>query len=567
MQKPSELKPWMSVWGEDIPDVNECAARVYDYVYERSQHRMDKVAIRYLDKTITYREFFENIQITARAYKAAGVKKGDFVTMCTVMTPETIYSFYALDLLGATLNMTDPRTSPHGLREYIEEVGSKVVCVISPVYDKVKEAVKGTDVEKVIVISPADSLPKTKQVLFNLFKGPKLDLDSNAVKWADFFKGGKVAPTFEPEPYDPEHAILIMHTGGTTGNPKCVMLGDLAMNALGIQVGFKRSHEGEKFLNIMPPFIAYGYGYGTHAPLIYGVEVIIVPQFDPNEFGKLINKYHPEHTAGVPLHYQILAKDPCMANADLAYMTTTGAGGDAITLQAEDEVNEFLRAHNSRFDICKGYGMTEVSAMATASFENVNKRGSVGIPFVLTTVGVFEPETDKELDFNQEGEVCVCTPTMMLGYYNMEEETKNVIRKHSDGKYWVHTGDIGRMDEDGFVYIVNRIKRVIIRHDGFKVYPVSIENVVAKVPGVKTCCAVAIKDHDHVQGNLPFLFVEAKRGVDKEELEKTIREVCDDELAEYVIPVGYKFVSKIPYTGIGKIDYLELTKKAEKLDY
>lgn len=565
--KPSELKPWMKVWGEDLPDLSECECSAYRYINKRNQDKLGASALRYFDRQIPYGEFFENVEKTAKAFVAAGVKKGDIVSMVSVMTPETIYSFYALDMLGATLNLADPRTSSAGLRDYIHEVHSSVVLSLSVSNFKIENALEALpEVKKVIVVSPADSLTGFKKIGYNLTKKEHIKYNDIFVSWEDFLAQGENG-SFTEEPYDPKHAVLIVHTGGTTGPSKGVLLGDYALNALAAQAGFKRAAPGDKFLNIMPPFIAYGYGYGTHTPLAAGMEVILIPQFDPQDFGKLILKYKPEHTAGVPLHYQGLASDPHMKDADLSFMKTTGAGGDAITPQAEDMVNEFLKAHNSQYKLCKGYGMTEASAAIAASFHDCNRRCSVGIPFCHTTVGIFDPETGEELGFNEEGEVCCCTPCAMIGYYENEKETAEVLRTHADGKVWVHTGDIGRLNEDGFLFIVNRIKRVIIRFDGFKVFPVAIENVISEIDGVHTAVAVAIKDRDHNQGNLPFVFVKANPGVDCQELERRIRKVCANQLAEYVVPVGYRFIEEVPYTPIGKVDYLALQKRAETITY
>lgn len=568
-QKPSVLKPWMSLWGDDLPDVQVAECTVLEFIRNMNADNMNSPALNYFDRKITYRELLQNIQATAKAYYKLGVRPGDIVTLVSVMTPETIYSFYATSLLGATLNMADPRTSPSGIREYIKEVNSRVVLTLDVVYPKMQEAVRDTAVEKVIVSSPADSLSPGKKSAFRLANRDKNRYDSNVVMWKDFLASAEKDADLPERAYDPQHAPVIVHTGGTTGTPKGVLLGDKAFNALALQIARKRADRGEKILNIMPPFIAYGFGVGVHAPLGQSMEVILIPNFDPNKFGSLLNKYHPQHMAGVPLHYQLLANDPAMKHADLSYILSAAAGGDAITVAAEEEVNAFFKAHNAPYGLCKGYGMTEICACTTACIREVNKPGSVGIPMYMTTVGIFDPESGEELGFNRPGEVCVSGPTMMLGYYNMPDETANVIRTHADGTRWVHTGDIGTMDEDGYVFISNRIKRVIIRHDGFKVYPTTIENEICKVDGVDYACAVAVKDRDHKQGNLPYVFLTAKSDFagTLEELAARVRAHCEMELAEYIHPVGYKFVEKLPYTGIGKVDYRALQEKAKDIEY
>ncbi len=567
--KPSQLKPWLKYWGEDLPELSECECNAIDFLIKRNQNNLNLSALRYFDRKITYKEFFENVVKTAKAFKHLGVKKGDILTLVSVMTPETIYAFYAVSMIGATLNLADPRTNASGLGDYISETHSKIVLTLSvEAYPKIVKAVENLKfVKKVIVMSPSDSLPVFKKSMYKVFKNEKITYNDKFISWNDFIKAAENDPTPKKAPYDKERPLLIVHTGGTTGKPKGVMLSDYALNALGIQVLFKRNGKDERFLNIMPPFIAYGYGYGTHTPLCAGLEVVLIPQFDPQKFGRLILKYKAQHMAGVPLHYQGLIKDPKMKNADFSFIKTTGCGGDAIPTPNEEEVNKFLLSHNCKYKLCKGYGMSEVFACATANFFEHNKLGSVGIPLCHTTVGIFDPDTGKELGFGESGEICYNTPTMMLGYYNMEDETNNVIRTHKDGTKWVHSGDIGNIDEDGFVYLTNRIKRIIIRHDGFKIFPITIENVISALKGVEIAAAAPIKDKDHAQGKLPFVFIKAEKGVNKQMLEQEIREVCKNELPEYVIPAGYKFVNTIPRTPIGKIDYMKLEKKAESLTY
>lgn len=563
-RKPSEEKVWMKYWeGVDV-DTSHLDTSVYDFLLLANAEYPEETALIYYDRKISYGELFANIEATAKAYQKIGVKAGDIVTVCSVMTPETVYSFYALSKLGATLNMVDPRTSPHGLHEYIKEVRSRLVMVIAPAYEKMREAVLGTGVEKVIVNSPADSLPKGKKWLYSL-SNKTGSYAANVIKWVDFLAMAEQEPEAPAAPYDADRAILIMHTGGTTGKPKGVLLSDRNENALAVQYVAKRAIGRQNiFLNVMPPFIAYGYGCGVHAPLYGGMQVVLIPQFDPKKLGLLLKKYRPNHMAGVPLHYQNLLTDRAVKCMDMSFLYTTGSGGDAITVEDEDLVNAFLKKHNAPYLLNKGYGMTEVNAAAAVCTQDVNRRGSVGVPMVLTTVGIFKPETDEELGYNEEGEICFQTPTMMLGYYEMPDETEKVLRRHSDGQIWVHSGDLGKIDEDGFVYVLNRIKRVIIRHDGFKVYPYIIENEVMPIHGVDAACAVAVKDPEHKQGKLPFLFIKPMPGYeDHVVLEKVLRKACAEALPEYVQPAGYAFVDEFPYTQIGKVDYRALEEQAK----
>lgn len=559
--KPSIVKPWLKFYNKEsvTEEVPKCS--LYDYIFQNNKDHLDDIAMNYFDTTITYGELFNNIQKTAMAYVALGVKCGDIVTICSITTPEVVYSFYAMDLIGAIPNMVDPRTSIEGIHEYIKEAKSKYVCVLNKAYGKIREAVEKTDVAKIVVLSAADSLKHIKRVAFQLTNGDKNQYTSNCVKWEQFIENGE-GIRLEPVPYSHEHCGAIVHTGGTTGSPKGVMLGDDAFNALVFQYGkstinFKRQ---QKFLNVMPPFIAYGFACGVHLPLSFGITTIIIPNLDPKKLAALILKYKPAHMCGVPVHYQVLAKDKRMKNADISYLLNTGSGGDAITLGAEEEVNGFLKSHGSKYALSKGYGMTELCSTACTCMGEVNKPGSVGIPLIKNTISAFEPGTDKEMNIGEEGEICITGPSIMLGYYEKPEETANVLRKHSDGSIWVHTGDIGYIDEDGFVFVDGRIKRMIIRHDGFKVFPSMIENVISKHPAVEACSVVASPDKVNPQGKLPYVHIVLRNNVQERQgqIKAEISELCQHKLPEYAQPVGYKFCESLYYTPVGKVDYRRL---------
>ena len=263
------------------------------------------------------------------------------------------------------------------------------------------------------------------------------------------------------------------------------------------------------------------------------------------------------------------AADPKLRDKDLSFILNYAAGGDSLPLGAEQTVNEFLKEHGVEYPLAKGYGMTEVSSAATIAAGNVTKPGSVGIPMLNTVVSVFEPGTETELPIGERGELCICTPTAMKGYYNKPDETAMVLRRHADGQLWVHTGDLGYMDEDGFVYLDARIKRMIIRHDGFKVFPSMIENVISRHPAVHQCSVVGCTDKDHVQGRLPFVYVVLDPEGDKKkrQIVRELRQLCKEELPEYVQPVGYKFISEMPLTPVGKVDYRKLEEEITSRDY
>ena len=566
----SQAKPWLKYYDQKFIDQTLPALSAFEYVCQRSKNHLNDTALEYYGRKFTYADLIVNVKKTAAALRGAGVKKGDIITVVSIMTPEIIALFYAADMMGATLNLVDPRYSVEGIREYIEEVDSHLLVCLNVVYERCRQAAKRTNVEKVIVLSPADSLPPVMAVGYKLTTPDKNKYASNVIRWKQFIKGGEGQST-AAEPYDPDHACVVVHTGGTTGSPKGVMLTDDCFNGIALQFQAypKLFHRGQKLMNVMPPFIAYGFACGIHLPLVLGFTVIIIPNLDPAKLGSLVLKHKPEHMFGVPTHYQQLAADPKLRDKDLSFIINYAAGGDSLSRGAEQTVNDFLAAHGARYPIAKGYGMTEVSSAATVAAGLDNKPGSVGIPMVNTIIAAFEPGTDQELPIGQRGELCISGPCLMKGYYNKPEETAILLRRHPDGRVWAHTGDMGYLDEDGFVFLDSRIKRMIIRHDGFKVFPSMIENVVSRHPAVHQCSVVGCTDKDHVQGRLPFVYIvlKADTTAKKKQVIRELERMCAEELPEYVQPVAYKFIPSMPMTPVGKVDYRQLEADISPRDY
>ena len=371
---------------------------------------------------------------------------------------------------------------------------------------------------------------------------------------------------------DPDKCAVIIFTSGTTGVKKGVML---STNALVGNIMYKEYinifSERTSTLSVLPMHHIYCFSGDYLKNLCDGVQVCLngnLSDIVPN-----LERFEPNAMRVVPMIAQHLlqrikitaAKNPDITPAEAAkivlgknlnWIVSGGAYLDPLLVEEYDKLGIMLR---------QGYGMTEVSSAATIAAGNVTKPGSVGIPMVNTVVSIFEPGTETELPIGQRGEICICTPTAMKGYYNKPEETAYLLRRHADGQLWAHTGDIGYMDEDGFVYLDARIKRIIIRHDGFKVFPSMIENVISRHPAVHQCCVVGCADTDHTQGRLPFVFVvlEPAATGKKRQILRELRQLCLEELPEYVQPAAsaYKIIPEMPLTPAGKADYRKLEEE------
>ena len=230
----SAAKPWLKYYGKQYLDqpLPECTA--FEYLSQRNKNHLGDTVLEYYGRKFNFADLFVNVKKTAAAFRAIGLKKGDIATVVSVMTPEVIYAFYAADMIGATLNLVDPRYSAEGIHEYITEVDSHLLICLNVVYDRCLQAAKRTHVERVLVISPADSLPLHLAVGYRLTTPDKNRYASNVIHWKDFIAAGQ-NESMAAEPYDPDHACVVVHTGGTTGSPKGVMLNDRNFNSIAKQ--------------------------------------------------------------------------------------------------------------------------------------------------------------------------------------------------------------------------------------------------------------------------------------------------------------------------------------------
>ena len=397
-------------------------------------------------------------------------------------------------------------------------------------------------------------------------KKERITEDECHIKWNTFIqKKDEVADVNENT--ESGIPVAILHTGGTTGTPKGVMISNESFNTIAYQYKLSGMYlfSGQRFLDIMPPFIAYGIGAGLHMPFVVGMTAILIPKFEPKDFARMIIKMKPNHMAGVPSHWGNILESKEMKNADLSFLITPAVGGDGMNIKLEKKANVFLKQHRAPNSIIKGYGLTEQCSLAAACINDINEIGSVGIPLPQNIISIFDPDTGEELQYNQRGEVCISGPTTMLGYFNNEKATNEIIRVHEDGRDWIHTGDIGYMSEDGMLFIDGRIKRMIIRNDGFKVFPFIIETAIKLHEDVDECIVVGVRDSKYSQGYLPMAHIVLKRQHDKSErlIRKEILNLCREKLPEYAQPINLKFRKELPYTSIGKVDFVALQEERE----
>ncbi|MDD2181101.1 MAG: class I adenylate-forming enzyme family protein [Bacilli bacterium] len=565
---PSQEMIWQKYQSEEAKNITFPKMTVFNLVQEENRKRKDNIALGFYGKEIRYGDFFEKVAETIESLKGK-VKAGEVVTVSALTTPELVYLFYALGEIGAISNMVDPRTSFGGLVNYISEAESSKFVTLNLFNDNIKDIFDKTTINEVINVSLRDSAKKLplKLNIGSLITDALTKLkynDGKHIKFHDYIN--EIGPNHNeiilPEYYE-NMPLTIVHTGGTTGIPKGVLLSHDGFNVMAWQYKYSGLdlQSTHRFMNMMPPFIAYGLDM-IHMPLVMGQRVDIVSTFNPQKFDELIYKYKPNHFAGVPSHLGGLKDSKKLQKTDLSHIITPAVGGDGILPELHEDGSKFLLEHNAQQGITPGYALTEANSVFSVCINEHVKYGSAGFPLPGGTVGIFD-ENQNELGYNQLGEICICTPSTMLGYYKNAEATNSILRTHKDGKVWIHTEDLGQIDQDGFLWVSDRIKNVIIRHDGFKVYPSMIENVILSHPAVEQCKVVGIKDTNYPQGQKPKAHIKLKVEYEKNEqrILNEIAIICEETLAEYVVPHDFKIREDYPLTPIGKIDTRKLQEE------
>lgn len=565
---PSVEKPWLKYYTDEMINTPLPQGTIYEYLYENNKDYPKDIAINYLGRKISYKELFENIDSTAAALTKVGVKSGDIVTVALPSVPEALYLTYALNKLGAVVNMIHPLAGEKELAFYLNEAESEIAIFFDRTYEIVKAQLPKTKVRLSVIVSAGESLPAPLKPLFFL-KNKRILLpdERTTIWWPDFIKAGKrtVIPSVKK---DPDSCAVISHTGGTTGDPKGVMCSDRSVNAVILQMCLMlHMKRQETQLAVLPPFINYSLINSMLEPIALGMTAILIPKYEPEKFFEYMKKYRPNIIASIPPYWEALLSIPASEHIDLSFLRATGYGGEAMDPLNEKAINDLFKQLNAPYPLQKGIGMTELMGAATFTQCDYDMFKSVGTPQQHTLCKIVEPETFRELPCGEDGEICFGGPSLMIGYFHNKRATDDAIKVHPDGIRWIHTGDLGHLGEDGQLYITGRIKRIIMTKgsDGVitKIFPDRIEKIVNSHPAISLCCAICVPDEMRV--NYPKVYAELKENVTpSDQLVKDIRTYCHNFLPNYMIPDEIEFIDTLPRTSRGKVDFRALEKMNEE---
>lgn len=556
-------KPWLKFYKEENIGVIRDNLSAYEYMKKHNLDNLSYNAINYLGNRITYEELLNKIDEVTKSLISLEVKEGDVVTLIMANIPENVYLFYALNRLGAIANIIDPRLNEKEVIDIVNENNSKVLISIDTFIDeKFIENIKTNSlINKIVLVNPVNSA-KMNSILKSIILSKKSNYYSNDVlNWDTFIMNGKNVSLNAIPDFDENKDAIMVRTGGTTGKPKTVVLSNKNLNEMANQhmLGEYNFNKKDLFLDFLPPFIAYGICGATHMPLVLGLEIILIPKFDAKEFPGLMKKYKPNVVFGGPILYEKMMVSRKTKSINLSSLKVPVSGGDTMNIELERKINNYFKNNDCKHFIGQGYGMTEVASSACYSKENSYTEGSVGIPLINNSISIFDVNTMEEKAIGEEGEICIRTDTVMSGYFNNESENEKVIKVHSDGSVWVHTGDIGRLNQNGNLFVIGRIKRIIVSN-GSKIFPTSVENIIDKCPDIQKCVVVGGK-HKTLR-KVPVAHIVLKnKNVDLNNLVITLDNEIKKELPDYYLPYVYVFRNDIPVTSIDKVDYTTLEEE------
>ena len=550
--------PWLKNYGDVPHTLTYPDCTMVELIEEAAQKYPKYCAYEFMGTKRNYSQFISEIILCAKSLRAIGIRKNDVVTVAMPNCPQGIIVFYAINMIGAVGNMIHPLSSEGEIAFYLSD--SKSVCAITldQFYGKFEAIKTKVKLKNLIITSIKDALNPVMKLGYEVTQGrkvQKLPKNADVYRWNDFLdEGRRFIGQFRAKQKTDDLAV-ILYSGGTTGTTKGILLSNRNFNALALQVAAMSNVivPGNSMIAVMPIFHGFGLGISIHTVLAHGCKAILLPRLVLAEYAKALKRKKPNYIAGVPTLFEALLRLDGMKNADLSCLRGVFSGGDTLSAELKKKVDTFLKEHKSPVEVREGYGLTEcVTASAIAPY-HIPKGGSIGFPLPDTYYKICKVGTTEEVPYGTEGEICLTGPTLMIGYNNQPEETKNTLRKHPDGFTWLHTGDLGRMDEEGFLYFSQRIKRMIIS-SGYNIYPSQLENVIDSHEAVLMSCCIGIPDPYKVEVVKAFVMLKPVYE-DTKAVKESIFELCRKNIAKYALPVDIEIRDEMPKTLVGKVAY------------
>ena len=559
--------PWLRFYGAVPQHLSYPDGSMIDMVEDVASKYPDYTAFTFMGKKTSYRQMVEQVDAVAKSFAALGVREGDRVTLCMPNCPQIVLCFYALNKIGAIASMIHPLSSIGEIVFYLTDAGSKVAVTLDQFYGKFEKVRKQVKLDTLVLTSVADALTPVMALGYKLTEGrknEKVPKDAPVLYWKPFLDGGKAFTGDYAVSRKAEDPAVILFSGGTTGVTKGILLSNLNFNALAAQTIAMANCfvPGDKMLAAMPMFHGFGLGVCIHSMLVNGGMCILVPRVSVESYAKLLKKEQPNLIAGVPTLYEGITRNPFMDGVSLACLKGVFSGGDCLSIELKKKFDRFLKDHGATVQVREGYGTTECVTASCLTPYDMYREGSIGLPYPDTYYKIVKVGGTEEMPYGEEGEICLTGPSMMIEYVNQPQETADTLKTHEDGHVWLHTGDLGTMDEDGFIYFRQRIKRMIVS-SGYNIYPSQLENIIDAHEKVLMSCVIGVPDPYRMQKVKAFV-VPMQDVLPTPALRDELIEHCKLHIAKYAMPYDIEFRTELPKTLVGKVAYTVLEKQEQE---
>ena len=556
--------PWRDSMGEVPMHLDYFEGSMYEGVARMAELYPNNIAFDFMGKSTTYKKLVQDIEKCARSLRTIGVRAGDRVTIAMPNCPQAICLFYAVNLVGGIANMIHPLSAEKEIEFYLNASHSVTAITLDQFYHKFESIRQNTEVVNIVIASIKDALSTPIKAGYMLTEGRKIRKipeDAPIIRWEEFMRLGHACSWNYKVPRYGDDPAVILYSGGTTGTTKGIVLTNRNFNALAAQIIATNPmfRPGDRMLAAMPLFHGFGLGVCIHSMLFNGGRCILVPRFTAQSYAKLITKYRCNFIAGVPTLYEALLRLKSMEKADLSCLKGVFSGGDSLSVELKKKFDKFLYDHKAVVQVREGYGTTETVTACCLTPTNLFKEGSIGIPFPDTYIKIVEPGTDRELPYGEEGEILLAGPTVMREYADNPEETAATLRTHADGLTWVYTGDLGTMDEQGFIYFRGRAKRMIVS-SGYNIYPGQLENILDAHEKVQMSCIIGVPDAYRMQKVKAFVMLTPGTPA-TDETKEELMAYCRKHIAKYAMPYDIEFRDELPKTLVGKVAYRKLEEE------
>jgi long-chain acyl-CoA synthetase len=553
-----ESRPWQRHYGAVAASLDYPAVTLYEALYARARAVPSAAALDFAGRCTPYATLVEAVDRCAAGLAALGLVAGERVAIAMPTVPQGVIAFYAALKLGAAASMIHPLSTRAEIEFILRAAGARFAITLDVFAPNFLGLWNTTPLEHLVLARMADALPPLQAMAYRLTRGrsiPRVAPDAHVSGWSDL-----VDPRHRPAPAAPQattDVAAILYSGGTTGKPKGILLSHRNFIACAKQVAtWGNISPGDSVLAIMPLFHGFGLGVCVNAVLMGGGRCILVPQFTAREVARLIRRKRPNVVVGVPTLFAALTREPDFMRADLSCLKAAFSGADTLPRSVKDRFEQLVQERGGSVRLLEGYGLTEAVTACMAMPLHEYREGSIGLPFPDVLAQICTPGTIEELPAGEQGEICVSGPQVMLGYMDAPDDNAATLRVHGDGRTWLHTGDLGRMDADGFFYFVCRLKRMI-KSSGFNVYPAQVEEVLYRHSAVLEACVVGVPDELQVERVKAFVVVRPP-AVAGDALAAELIAHCRGELIKWSCPREIEFCAALPRTRVGKVDVVAL---------